>query len=133
MTDYPELHPWQAEVIKQFNVKHTVSTGRQLGKSWVNYMMQQAMDDLVDNPVQALICDTGTIFNYPAVTVRPIGGNWRLMVNWCVETFGPESRVLELLAEPERAGRWYTQDRVFWFSEPRDREWFVLKWTPNGD
>ena len=61
--DYPDLQPWQEEVLTKFQGKGTIQiTGRQLGKSWANAAMQRLMDDLVDRPIEDIRCSEGTIF-----------------------------------------------------------------------
>jgi hypothetical protein len=135
MTDYPDLLPWQEEVLKKFQAGSEykiVSAGRQTGKSWVNSIMQQHMDNLVGRPIRKLICSTGTIFGHDYVTVEPRGGSWCEMEQWCIDTYGPESKIWEMFKDQNQPGRWYTHEDAFWFSDPRDCEWFILKWTPNG-
>jgi len=130
MSDYPELKPWQEQVLKKFQGKGAIQvTGRQTGKSWNIEAMQRLMDDLVVRPIENLICDTGTVFGKRYHTVEPVGGNWREMEAWCTTTYGPASNVWEAFKESTTLGRWYMNDRKFWFLDEKDREWFILRWT----
>lgn len=130
MNDYPELKPWQQEVLKKFQGKGTIQvTGRHAGKSWDIEAMQRLMDDLVVRPIERLICDTGTVFGKRYYTVEPVGGNWREMEEWCTTTYGPVSNVFDAFKESTTLGRWYMNDRRFWFLDEKDREWFILRWT----
>lgn len=127
--DYPELQPWQEEVLKKFQGKGTIQiTGRQLGKSWANAAMQRLMDDLANRPIEDLICNTGTVFGKRYHTVEPVGGNWIEMELWCTETFGPASNVWDTMKDSSELGRWYMNDRKFWFLDDKDQTMFLLKW-----
>jgi hypothetical protein len=130
MNDYPELKPWQQKVLKKFQGRGAVQvTGRKSGKSWDIEAMQQLMDDLIERPIENLICSTGTIFGKRYHTVEPVGGNWREMEAWCITTYGPVSTVWDAFKETNTLGRWYMNDRRFWFLDEKDREWFILRWT----
>ena len=75
--DYPDLQPWQEEVLTKFQGKGAIQiTGRQLGKSWANKAMQRLMDDLVARPIEDIRCSEGTIFGKRYLTAEPVGGNW---------------------------------------------------------
>ena len=130
MTDYPELQPWQEEVLKKFQgTGYIQMTGRQLGKSWSMQAMQQLMDDLVARPIEDLICDTGTVFGKRYHTVEPIGGNWREMEAWCIETYGSVSDIWETFSDSSTLGRWYMNGGKFWFLDKKDLEWFIVRWS----
>jgi len=130
MSDYPELKPWQEKVLKQFQGKGALHIiGRQNGKSWSNLAMQRLMDDLVNRPIEELKCDTGTVFGKRYYTVEPIGGNWLEMEEWCKDTYGKATSVWDTMKEPVTLGRWYMNDRKFWFLDKKDREWFILRWS----
>jgi len=132
--DYPDLQPWQEDVLEKFRggMKPGELTimvaGRQLGKSWANQAMQRLMDDLVDRPIEDLICSEGTVFGKRYYTVEPVGGNWIAMEKWCSETFGDPSSVWNTFKESDQLGRWYMNDRKFWFLDEKDRTMFILKW-----
>lgn len=127
--DYPDLEPWQEEVLKKFQGRGMVQiTGRQMGKSWANAAMQRLMDDLVDRPVEDIRLSCGTVFGKKYLTAEPIGGNWLAMETWCIETFGPAASVWETFKESDTLGRWYMNDRKFWFLDEKDRTLFLLKW-----
>lgn len=124
------LEPWQEEVLKKFQGKGTLQiTGRQTYKSYNLIAMQRLMDDLVSKPIESLICSTGTVFGKRYLTVEPIGGNWREMETWCTETFGTTSKVWDAFKDSNNIGRWYMNDRKFWFLEEKDRDWFVIRWN----
>ena len=128
--DYPDLQPWQEEVLTKFQGKGTIQiTGRQMGKSWANAAMQRLMDDLANRPIEDLICSEGTVFGKRYYTVEPVGGNWIAMEKWCTETFGDPSSVWNAFKESDQLGRWYMNDRRFWFRNERDRNWFIMKWS----
>ena len=127
--DYPDLQPWQEEILTNFHGKGTIQiTGRQLGKSWATHAMQRLMDDLVDRPIEDIRCSEGTVFGKRYLTVEPIGGNWIAMEKWCSETFGTPSSVLDTFKESGQLCRWYMNDRKFWFLDEKDRTMFLLKW-----
>ena len=126
--DYPDLQPWQEEVLTKFQGKGVVQiTGRQLGKSWATHAMQRLMDDLVSRPIEELICSTGTVFGKRYLTVEPVGGNWLEMEAWCSSVFGTASNIWDTM-KAEELGRWYMNDRKFWFLDEKDRTMFLLKW-----
>ena len=58
------------------------------------------------------------------------------METWCVDTFGDRSNVWDITTsysgEPptwRERGRWFANDRRFWFRNERDRTMFILRWT----
>lgn len=124
------LEPWQEEVLNKFAGKGALqTTGRNAYKSYNLQAMQRLMDDLLDKPVEALICNAGTVFGKRYHTVEPIGGNWFDMEVWCTRTFGQPSNVFDAFKESDKLGRWYMNDRKFWFLEEKDRDWFVIRWN----
>ena len=124
------LEPWQEDVLKKFQGKGFVQiTGRALGKSYNLQAMQRLMDDLLMKPVESLVCSTGTVFGKRYHTVEPIGGNWVDMETWCTNTFGPTGKVWNAFKDSDNIGRWYMNDRKFWFLEEKDRDWFIIKWS----
>lgn len=124
------LEPWQEDVLKKFQGRGMIQiTGRNSYKDYNLQAMQRLMDDLISKPIEALICSTGTVFGKQYLTVEPIGGNWLEMEAWCTKTFGPSSSVWETFKESDQVGRWYMNDRKFWFLDGKDRDWFVLRWN----
>lgn len=126
------LEPWQEEVLNKFQAGSEykiISAGRQTGKSYNLQAMQRLMDDLIQKPVEDLICSTGTVFGKRYHTVEPVGGNWIEMETWCTETFGSASSVWETFKESDRLGRWYINSRRFWFLNEKDRTMFILRWS----
>jgi hypothetical protein len=132
--DYPELLPWQEDVLTKFQggIKAgemlVMTAGRQTGKSVYNQAMQRMMDDLVDRPIEELRCSTGTVFGKRYLTVEPVGGNWIAMEKWCSDAFGAASSIWDTMKADGEPGRWYMNDRKFWFLDEKDRTMFLLKW-----
>lgn len=56
-------------------------------------------------------------------TVEPIFANWGELETWAFDTYGKPSSVWDL-----ELGRWYLNDRRFWFKEQSDVTAFVLRW-----
>lgn len=131
--DYPDLQPWQEDILNKFakgdkEIK-IMTAGRGVGKSLYSQVaMQRLMDDLINRPIEELICSEGTIFGKRYLTAEPIGGNWIEMEKWATETFGPPASVWEAFKESDELGRWYMNDRRFWFLDDKDRTLFLLKW-----
>jgi hypothetical protein len=124
--DYPQdLEPWQVDIVKNFAKGGPYPvTGK---TSYHLAAMQSLMDDLIEKPLTDLICNTGTIFGKRFHTVEPVGGNWPMMEMWASTNFGPSSDVWDSF-ETGMGGRWYMNDRKFWFRDQADLNWFILKW-----
>ena len=126
-----KLKPWQLDMIKKFKGKGTLQvTGRGSGKSQLA-AYARLWSDIYAKPIEALICDTGTVYGKRYYTVEPVGGAWFEMEDWCHKTFG-ESSTSAIWGEaktPEPAERWYTNARKFWFRDVKDRDWFVIRWN----
>jgi hypothetical protein len=92
------VHPWQTELLKKLSgVKlgelQMISHGRQLGKSMFGAQaLQRLIDDLNGNPVTALKLSEGTVYGSSYYCVEPVGGNWREMEAWCIETLRRKHR-----------------------------------------
>jgi hypothetical protein len=130
MSPLDPLEPWQEEVLKKFQGKGTLQvTGRRVGKSYNIAAMQRLMDDLLDKPIEELVCSTGQVFGKRYYTIEPVGGNWLAMESWCTEMFGGSSNVWDTFKESDKLGRWYMNDRKFWFLNEKDRDWFVIRWN----
>lgn len=127
--DIEALHPWQKDLITGFRYgEHTIMmSGRQTGKSAFARLWQDVMN--AQRPVEDLRLDEGTVFGARYHTVEPIGGNWHDMAEWCIASFGPPAEIWEAhnYMWPE-CGRWYQNDRKFWFRNEKDRTMFILRW-----
>lgn len=133
MSESAELEPWQQRALEKFKGKGTLQiTGRQTGKSYFSAQaLKRLMEDLQNRPVEDLIQSEGRVFGARYHTIEPVGGNWVEMEAWCTQTFGEPAEVWDLKDTqyiwPEM-GRWYKNDRKFWFRNERDRDWFIIKW-----
>jgi hypothetical protein len=127
-----KIQPWQEKLfvdIMTNGIKPkemmVMTSGRNVGKSQVT---QQVIDrltrDLMSRPVEELKTMEGKIHGAVYHVVEPIGGNWREMELWCTKSFGSKSDVWD-----EELGRWYANDRKFWFRKERDRTMFILRWS----
>jgi hypothetical protein len=79
-----------------------------------------------------LICSDGTVFGARYHTVRPVfpahaptwfKPEWDIMVEWCVEKYGPSPSLFE-----PPPGRWYVNNSRFWFRNEEDLTLFLLRW-----
>lgn len=133
------MHPWQKDLLNvayQYKGKGVIQiTGRHAGKSnFSAQALRRLWDDVINRPVESLICDTGRIYGKRYYTVEPVGGNWVEMESWCVEVFGDPAEVWDIKASGEEFmwpenGRWYKNSRRFWFRDEKDRDWFVIRWN----
>jgi hypothetical protein len=106
-----------------------ITSGRQLGKSyWTNQAIDRLMRDINSRPIEKLVFGERRIHGSRFYTVEPIGGNWREMEQWAIDTFG-ESSSLWVNPEDMDKCRWFGNDRKFWFRNEEDRTMFVLKWV----
>jgi hypothetical protein len=126
------IHPWQQQIFDRITsdgIKPKdlicMTAGRGVGKS---QMTQQAIDrlmrDLNSRPIEELVLAERRIHGSRFYTVEPVGGNWLEMETWANKTFGPSSSIWDM----DKIGRWYANDRKFWFRNETDRTMFVLKW-----
>jgi hypothetical protein len=105
-----------------------MSAGRQTGKSyWTNHAINRLMKDLMNRPVEELVLAERLYRTAKFYTVEPVGGNWMDMEVWCLKTFGPSDDVWDF--KTVNVGRWYKNDRKFWFRNERDRTLFILRWS----
>lgn len=136
-----DLHPWQSKLLVDIESggfkpgeMSIMMAGRQMGKStFTQHIIQAWMDELAKpKPISDLILDTGTVYGNRYYTVSPKGGNWKLMEAWCTETFGKHGGSI-WGADPKKAPlpneRWYMNNSKFWFRSPKDRDWFIMRWS----
>lgn len=108
--------------------------GRRTGKSvWTQQAIDRLTRDFNSRPIEQLVLAQRTYQDTQYYTVAPVGGNWLEMETWCVDTFGDRSKVwdihlVQIVPYCER-GRWYANDRRFWFRNERDRTMFIMKWS----
>lgn len=132
-----QLQPWQLDLIDgvtQGRELKIMMSGRKTGKSiWTNKAIERLMKDLMNRPIEDLVLNETRIQGARYYTVEPIGGNWLDMETWCIQTFGDAADVWDFRSSndtfiwPEN-GRWYKNNRKFWFRDIKDRDWFLLKW-----
>jgi len=128
------IYSWQKEILEkmtQYKGKGmTTITGRKLGKSAFSAQaFQRLWEDLHARPVEDLKLTEGTVYGARYYCVEPVGGVWREMEAWCVETFGSVGEHMWGNEKaPDPAQRWYMNNRKFWFHNEVDRMVFVLKW-----
>jgi hypothetical protein len=107
-----------------------MTAGRRVGKSAFSAQaLHRLMEDMLNRPVEKLIIGVGTVFGAKYHTVQPVGGNWQHMEEWCRSTYGEPAEIWEAqkFMWPD-CGRWYINDRKFWFRNEKDQTMFVLKW-----
>jgi hypothetical protein len=91
--------------------------------------LKRIMDDIQHRPIEDLILGDGKVFGARYYTVEPIGGNWLEMEKWAISIYGDPASIWEQhnFIWPE-CGRWYMNNRKFWFRNESDRTVFVMKW-----
>jgi hypothetical protein len=134
------MYSWQQQIFDKITsggIKPeemiVMTAGRRTGKS---QMTQQAIDrlmrDINNRPIEELVLSEGRVYGARYHCVEPIGGNWREMEDWCINTYG--STTGSIWAQevdkttPLVNERWYANNRKFWFRNEADRTMFVLKW-----
>lgn len=133
-----KLYPWQKNMLTTLaNSKgelRIMMAGRNIGKSVFSAQaLKRLMEDIQNRPVEDMILTEGRFAGARFYCVEPVGGSWMDMEVWCIKTFGPSAEVWELKQSNEEfmwpeLGRWYKNDRKFWFRNERDRDWFIIKW-----
>jgi hypothetical protein len=135
-----KLHPWQEKIFDQITAGGfkpgelvMMGSGRQMGKSHFNQQtIDRLMRDLNSQPVSNLTLSEGTVYGARYYCVEPVGGNWREMEAWCIQTCGESTGSIwseekyKYAANPGE--RWYGNNRKFWFRNESDRTMFILKW-----
>lgn len=129
------LQPWQQNIFDKIasgGIKPgemmIMSAGRQVGKSaFTAQAIERLMRDINSRPIEKLVLSESRHMGIRYYTVEPIGGNWLDMETWCIETFGPAASVWDF--KMDNVGRWYANDRRFWFRKESDRTMFILKWS----
>lgn len=130
------MRSWQLDILDKMSgfkpgelVVH--GAGRGTGKSMLTKAyVDKMMRDLIDCPIEELVLSEGRVYGARYYCVEPVGGNWREIEDWCIKTYGPVSSVWRAdkwVSEP--IGRWYANNRMFWFRNEADRTMFVLKWS----
>ena len=107
-----------------------MTAGRQTGKSmFTAQALKRLMEDLYNQPIRDLILSEGKVFGARYYTVQPDGGNWLEMEKWARVVYGDPAEIWEAsnFMWPD-VGRWYMNDRKFWFRDEKDRTMFILKW-----
>jgi hypothetical protein len=134
-----KLLPWQLDMLNKlegFKPGEMViyTAGRGAGKSMMTkQFVDRLMQDLMNRPVEDLVLSEGRVYGARYHCVEPVGGNWRMMEDWCIDTFG--SSTGSIWAEevdkktPQPGERWYANNRRFWFRNESDRTMFILRWS----
>lgn len=133
-----DLQPWQKKIlvdIESGGLKpgemNVMMAGRNVGKSHFSAQaFKRLWDDIYkERPIEDLIQSEGKVFGARYYCVEPVGGNWSSMSAWCRESFGSPAEIWEAhnFIWPD-CGRWYENDRKFWFRNERDRDWFIIRW-----
>jgi hypothetical protein len=112
---------------------YVITSGRQVGKSmFTAQAIERLMRDINSQPVEDLVLSEGQVYGARYHCVAPVGGNWREMEDWCINTYGETTG--SIWAEevdkktPAPGERWYANNRNFWFRKESDRTLFILKW-----
>jgi hypothetical protein len=110
-----------------------MSAGRGTGKSMLTKAyVDRMMQDIMSRPIEDMVLSEGRVYGARYHCVEPIGGNWREMEDWCINTYGETTG--SIWAEevdkktPAPGERWYANNRKFWFRKESDRTLFILKW-----
>ena len=132
------LHPWQQDMLKKMSgfkkgELMVMAAGRQTGKSYFTAAaLKRLMDDINSHPISDLNLTEGRVYGARYYCVEPIGGNWREMEDWCINTYGKTTGSIWAQevdkTTPLVNERWYANNRKFWFRNESDRTMFILKW-----
>jgi hypothetical protein len=113
---------------------NVIAMGRNTGKSMFSAAMMKQWLDAINAPVpiSALEFDTGTVYGARYYTVKPEGGVWADLQQWCEESFGPHGGAIwgnDPNKPPFPNERWYMNNSKFWFRNEKDRDWFAIRWS----
>ena len=131
------MYPWQQKMFDQIasgGIKSKdmvlMTAGRNVGKSFFSAQaLKRMMDDVNSRPVENIVLSEGKVYGARYYTAEPVGGNWREMEQWAIQTYGEVGSVWQADKWVEQpAQRWYMNDRRFWFRNEADRTMFILKW-----
>lgn len=133
-----ELHPWQMAVLDKmagFKPGELIiySAGRRSGKSTLTKdYVDRMMQDIMSRPIEDIVLSEGRVYGACYYCAEPVGGNWRVMEDWCITTFGDSTGSIWAQevdkTTPLQCERWYANNRKFWFRAEKDRDWFILRW-----
>lgn len=98
-----------------------IATSRNIGKS----QLMKLWNQVYFNEVKTLDLDEGKVYGETYYVVKPYGYNWFDLEEWCVESFGPSPK--EGVWQP--GARWYANSASLWFRDPKDRDWFLMRWS----
>ena len=125
------MYTWQEDFIERLQgVKPgemmVMMAGRNVGKSAIAQLWRDIHET---KPVSDLVLSEGKVYGAKYYCVEPIGGSWPEMVAWAKTTYGDPAEVWEAhkFMWPD-CGRWYMNDRKFWFRDEKDRTMFILRW-----
>ena len=128
-----DLKPWHKNMLAGMPTGElkVIAMARNSGKSMLSSAaFRRLWEDIYkEKAVEDLILSEGKVFGATYYCVEPVGGNWRAMSAWCRKSFGDPAEVWKAheFIWPD-CGRWYENDRRFWFRNERDRDWFIIRW-----
>lgn len=96
-----------------------IMSARNVGKSFVSCTLGQEILGLQIETVESRIHGS-------KILGLKLHGNvpWQEIETWCHKTYGAKADPFKL-----EIGRWYANNRTFWFRDERDITWFKLRWT----
>lgn len=128
------MHKWQIDLLDKMTTYQGRGviqiTGRQIGKSAFSAQaLRRIMEDIYNRPVEDLILTENRISGSRYYCVQPVGGNWKDMEQWAMQTFGEPGEIWpnQDFVWPDMP-RWVQNNRKFWFRNESDRTMFVMKW-----
>jgi hypothetical protein len=100
-------------------------------KKWASKAIHMILDDVMERPLEELICTEGKVYGMRYHCVEPVGGSWMDMETWAITAFGDPGSIWRETKDlaPEPGQRWYMNNRKFWFRQEKDRTMFILKWS----
>lgn len=105
--------------------------GRRTGKS----VFQRLWNDIynANRPIEDLVLTEQPVHGAKYYCVEPVGGSWADMEAWAKQSFGECSEVWDIKdSDPflwPECGRWYMNNRKFWFRNEKDRTMFIMRWS----